>query len=412
MTDKKGLVKKVVLAYSGGLDTSVIIRWLIENYGCEVIAFTADVGQGEELKPLEKKAIQTGAKKIVIRDLREEFVRDFVIPAIKANLLYEGKYPMSTSLARPLIAKWLIEIAKQENADAVAHGCTGKGNDQVRFEMTAFALAPNIKTLAPVREWELRTREEEIEYAKKWKIPVPVTKEKPYSLDKNLYGTSIECGALEDPWAEPPENTHIDIVPLEKTPDEPEEITIGFTEGVPDSLNGKKMSALEIIERVAKIACKHGVGRIDLVENRLVGIKSREVYEAPASTVLLSAHRELETITLDRDTQHFKDSIIPRYTELVYFGQWYTPLREALSAFVDSTQKYVTGEVRIKLFKGNCIPVGRKSPYSLYDKSLATYEKGDLFNRDAAVGFIELFGLPMKTQARVIEKSKKNKKNK
>lgn len=407
MENKKGSVKKVVLAYSGGLDTSVIIRWLIENYGCEVIAFTADLGQGEELKPLRKKAIQTGASKIVITDLREEFVKDFVIPAIKANLLYEGKYPMATSLGRPLIAKWLVDICKQENGDAIAHGCTGKGNDQVRLEMTAFALAPHLKTLAPVREWELMTREEEIDYAKKWNIPVPVTKAKPYSLDKNLYGTSIECGVLEDPWNEPPDNTYIDIQPLSKTPNQPEDITIGFTQGTPDRLNGKKIPTLKLIETLSKLACKHGVGRIDLVENRLVGIKSREVYEAPAATVLIAAHRELECVTLDRDTQHFKDSIIPRYAELVYNGQWYTPLRSALAQFVEETQKCVTGEVKIRLFKGNCIPVARKSPYSLYDKSLATYEKGDVFNRNAAVGFIEIFGLPMRTIARVREKNEK-----
>ena len=399
-------IKKVALAYSGGLDTSVIIRWLIENYQCTVVAFIADLGQGEEVKPIREKALKTGAVKAVVKDLRQEFVNDFIIPALKANLLYEGRYPMATSLGRPLIAKGLIETAQEENADAIAHGCTGKGNDQVRFEITTFALAPHIKNLAPVREWELKTREEEIEYAKRHNIPVPVTKKKPYSLDRNLYGISIECGILEDPWIEPPADTYFTVLPIEKTPKRPIEIIVGFEEGVPLSLNNKKMTTLKIIEELAVIGGKYGIGRIDLVENRLVGIKSREVYEAPAATILMAAHKELESITLDRETMHFKDMIMPRYAELVYYGQWYTPLRESLAAFVDSTQKYVTGEVRLKLFQGQCTPVGRRSPYSLYQKSLATYDVGDMFDHTAAKGFITIFGLPMKVQALARRKKK------
>lgn len=406
MNKNKEGIKKVVLAYSGGLDTSVIIRWLIENYKCEVIAFIADLGQGEDLKPISQKALKTGATAAIVKDLREEFVQDFVIPAIKANLLYEDKYPLATSLGRPLIAKWLIEIARQEKADAIAHGCTGKGNDQVRFELTAFALAPEIKTLAPVREWELKTREEEIEYARKHNIPVPVTKKKPYSIDRNLYGISIECGVLEDPWVEPPEDAYLITQPVHKTPQKPAEITIGFEAGVPVSLNGKKTSTLKIIQELNKLGGQYGVGRIDMVENRLVGIKSREVYEAPAAVILITAHKELESITLDRETMHFKEMILLRYAELVYYGQWYTTLRSALSAFVDETQKYVTGEVRVKLYKGTCVPIGRRSPYSLYQKSLATYDVGDLYDHSAAAGFIKLFGLPMKVQALAIQKKK------
>ncbi|MCD6386368.1 argininosuccinate synthase [Candidatus Sumerlaeota bacterium] len=408
MSKTKNKISKVVLAYSGGLDTSVIIRWLIENYGCEVVAFIADMGQGENLNPIRQKALKTGATKAIVKDLRQEFVQDFVIPAIKANLLYEGKYPMATSLGRPLIAKWLVEVAKSEKADAIAHGCTGKGNDQVRFELTAFALAPEMKVIVPIRESELKTRDVAMEYARKYKIPVPVTKKKPYSIDRNLYGISIECGVLEDPWVEPPEDAFLITRPISKTPKNPLEITIGFKEGVPVRLNGKRMSTLRIIQELTALGGKYGIGRIDLVENRLVGIKSREVYEAPAATILLTAHKELEAITLDRETMHFKEMIVPRYAELVYYGQWYTPLREAFAAFVDSTQKFVTGDVRLKLHKGQCIPVGRRSPYSLYQKSLATYEVGDMFDHSAAAGFISLFGLPIKVQAmaRKTQKSK------
>jgi len=404
--DRQG-VKKVVLAYSGGLDTSVIVRWLIENYGCEVVCFAADLGQGEELKPLRKKAIQTGASKIVIRDVREEFVQDFILPALKANSLYEGKYPMHTSLGRPLIAKHLIEIAHEEGADAIAHGCTGKGNDQCRFEFTNFALDPKIRCLAPVREWELKTRDDEIEYAAQWNIPVTVTKKKPYSIDKNLYGCAIECGVLEDLQNEPPEEAWQDTVSPVKAPDKPEEVTISFEKGTPVGLNGKKMSTLQVIEKLAKIGNKHGVGRLDVVENRLVGIKSREVYEAPASSILIAAHKELESMCLDRDTARFKEIVGQRFTDLVYNGQWYTPLREALQAFIDRTQETVTGEIVVRLYKGTITTVSRSSPYSLYDKSLATYEAGDQFRHDSALGFIDIFGLPMRIHAAVAAKAGK-----
>ncbi|MFH0793799.1 MAG: argininosuccinate synthase [bacterium] len=401
MTQRYGSVKKCVLAYSGGLDTSVIIPWLRENYGCKVVAFSADLGQGEDLRPLRQKAIKTGASKIVIKDLKDEFANDFVLPALKANLVYEGKYPLATSIGRPIIAKYLVEVALAEGADAVAHGCTGKGNDQVRFEVVTNALAPHLKCLAPVREWELKTREDEIEYARKHNVPVEATKKKPYSLDKNLWGTSIECGVLEDPWTEPPEDAFQAIQSPLKAPNKPAEIEISFDQGCPVALNGKRMKLVPLIAKLTQLGNRNGVGRIDLVENRLVGIKSREVYEGPASTILISAHRELECVTLDRDTAHFKDSLIPRYAELVYNGLWYSPLREALAAFVEATQKFVTGSVRIKLYKGNCTPVGRKSPYSLYDKNLATYEMGDTFDHNSAIGFINIFGLPYKVAARV-----------
>ena len=392
-------IKKVVLAYSGGLDTSVIIRWLIENYGCEVIAFAADLGQGEELDPLHEKALRTGASKVFIEDLRLEFIRDFIFPALKANALYEGKYPMATSLGRPLIAKRLIEIARQEDADAIAHGCTGKGNDQCRFEFTAFALDPNIVCLAPVREWELKTREEEIEYAKRYNIPVTATLEKPYSLDKNLYGCSIECGVLEDPWQEPPEDAWQDSTSPLRAPDKPENVLIAFEQGIPVALDGKTMSPLDLIQTLAEMGHKHGVGRIDQVENRLVGIKSREIYEAPAATILIEAHRELESICLDRETHRFKEIVGLKFSDLIYNGWWYSPLREALQAFIDQTQRTVTGEVAIRLYKGAAVPIQRRSPSSLYDKSLATYETGDQFRHDSAAGFIDIFGLPLRVYA-------------
>ena len=394
-------VKKCVLAYSGGLDTSVIIRWLIENYKCEVIAYSADLGQGEDLEPLRQKAIATGASKIVIEDLRETFVNEFVLPALKANAVYEGKYPMATSLGRPLIAKRLCAIAEQEGADAVAHGCTGKGNDQVRFEVVTMSLAPHLKCLAPVREWEMKTRDEEIEYARLHNIPVEATKEKPYSLDKNLYGCSIECGVLEDPWNEPPENAFQDTVSPAQAPDTSEEITVTFEQGVPVALDGQRLSALDVVLRLAELGNRHGVGRIDLVENRLVGIKSREIYEAPAGTILIAAHRELENITLDRATLRFKETLIPTYAALIYDGLWFSPLREALDACIDKTQERVSGEVRLKLFKGVVTPVGRRSPHSLYSYELATYDAADKFDHTAAEGFIKIFGLPSAVQARV-----------
>ena len=396
MGNKKQDITKVVLAYSGGLDTSVIIRWMIETYGCEVIAFTADLGEGGDFKALRRKAIKTGATKCVVRDLRKEFVREYVLPAIKANALYEGKYPMATSLGRYIITKHLIECAREENADAIAHGSTGKGNDQVRFEVTAAALAPHIKVLAPVREWELKTREDEIEYARKWKIRVPVTKEKPYSIDSNLWGRSIECGALEDPWTEPPGNAYQATQSPFKAPEKGQELCIGFKKGEPVSLNGKRRAALSIIEEITRAGNRHGVGRIDMVENRVVGIKSREIYEAPAALILITAHKALEELCLERDTFHFKESIVPRYAELIYNGLWYSPLRSAFAAFVEDTQHYVSGEVRLTLYKGQCIVTGRRSPHSLYRKDLATYDIGDTFDRDSAKGFVTIYGLPLK----------------
>jgi len=395
MTNGKQGVKKVVLAYSGGLDTSVIVRWLTENYGCKVVCFVANMG-GEKMDKakLRSKAKNSGASKVIIKDVRNEFINDFILPALKANALYEGTYPMATSLGRPLITKWLVEVAHQENADAISHGSTGKGNDQVRFEVAARALDPNLKIIAPLREWELKTRDDEIDYARQHKIPVPVTKKSPYSIDQNMWGTSIECGVLEDPWVEPPADTFQELTPVEKTPNKPEYIIIGFEKGVPVKFNGRKMTTIKIIEKLNKLGKKHGIGRLDMVENRVVGIKSREIYEAPAAVILLNAHKEMESMTLDRETAHFKEMLMPRYAELIYYGLWFSPLRDALAAFVDKTQERVTGDVRLKLYKGNCITVGRRSPYSLYSMELATYDIGDQFDHSAAKGFIEIFGLP------------------
>lgn len=400
MTTTRKKVKKCVLAYSGGLDTSVIIRWLIEHYGCEIIAFAADLGQGENLEPLRKKAIKTGASKIIIKDLRDEFANDFLAPAIHANALYEGKYPLHTALGRPLIAKWLAKIALAEGADALAHGCTGKGNDQVRFEVVTNALAPNLTCLAPVREWELKTREDEIDYAHKHKIPIKATKEKPYSIDTNLWGTAIECGVLEDPNVAPPEDAWPDTRSPEKAPDRAQKIEITFRAGLPVSLNGKKMKLANLIEAVTKIGARHGIGRIDMVENRLVGIKSRELYEAPAATIILTVHKELEALCLDREVMHFKPALQEKFAELAYYGLWFSPLREAISAFMAETQKHVEGTVRLKLYKGNLTILGRESKKSLYDYSLATYDSADVFDHSAAEGFISIFGLPSKVLAR------------
>jgi argininosuccinate synthase len=399
MPPTKKKVKKCVLAYSGGLDTSVIIRWLIEQYGCEVVAFSADLGQGENLKPLRAKALKTGASKVIIKDLREEFTRDFIVPAIQANALYEGKYPLATALGRPLIAKWLVEIAQAEKADAIAHGCTGKGNDQVRFEVVTAALGPKLTCLAPVREWDLKTREQEMEYARKHRIPVQATAEKPYSLDSNMWGTSIECGVLEDPSASPPESAWQSTRSPEKAPQRAQEVEIGFTRGVPDRLNGKRMKTSALIAELNRIGARHGVGRVDMVENRLVGIKSRELYEAPAAVQLLFAHRELEALCLDREVSHFKPILENKFAELAYYGLWFSPLREAISAFMEETQKRVTGTVRLRLFKGSVTVTGRESPSSLYDAALATYDEGDQFDQTAAEGFIKIFGLPSKVQA-------------
>lgn len=391
--------KKVVLAYSGGLDTSIMIKWLKDNYGCEVIAYAADVGQAEELDGLKEKAIKTGAAKIYIEDLREVFAKEFIFPMLKAGAIYENQYLLGTSIARPIIAKRQIEIALKEKADAVAHGATGKGNDQVRFELTFMALAPQIKVIAPWREWELKGREEEIEYAKQHHIPIPVSKKKPYSSDRNLWHISYEGGILEDPWFEPKEDMFLLSVSPEKAPNKPEYVEIDFVKGEPTAVNGRKLAPVPLIEELNKIGGRNGVGRVDIVENRLVGIKSRGVYETPGGTILYAAHQALESLTLDRDVQHYKQQAAQRYAELVYNGQWFTPLKEALDAFVNATQRNVTGRVRLKLYKGNCLVVGRKSERSLYRPDLATFEKEDFYNQKDAEGFINLFGLPIKVAA-------------
>jgi argininosuccinate synthase len=389
-------MKKVVLAYSGGLDTSVIIKWLHENYNnVEVVAFSADVGQEKDLEPLREKAIKTGASKIYIEDLKHEFVCDYIFPALKAGALYEGKYPLATALTRPLIGEKLVAIAKKENADAVVHGCTGKGNDQVRIEVAIRSLAPELKIIAPLREWELKSREQEIEYAEKYGIDVPVTKESPYSLDLSLWGQSIECGVLEDPWNEPPENAYQITDSPEDVPDKAEYIEISFSKGIPVAINGEELSPVDLIVKLNEIGGSFGIGRIDMVENRLVGIKSREIYESPAGVILYTAHKDLESLTLERDLYHYKQKMALDYANLVYYGQWFSPLKKALDKFIDYSQQMVTGLVKLKLYKGNVTVVGRKSEYSLYDEALATYTDKDLFDHKSAEGFIKLWGLPL-----------------
>ena len=397
-------VKKVVLAYSGGLDTSVMIRWLIEKYGCEVIALAADVGQEEFLEPLREKAIRTGASKVYIEDMKEEFARDFCLPVLQANAIYEGKYLLSAAISRPLISRRLVEVAEKEGADAVAHGSTGKGTDQVRFDVSVMALNPDLTVLAPVRTWEFKSREEEIEYAQRHGIPIRATKDKPYSIDRNMWGVSIECGILEDPWVEPPADAYILTRSPEEAPEKPLYLEVSFGAGVPVAIDGKEMALPDLISNLNKTAGEYGIGRQDLVENRLVGIKSREVYEAPGATVLYIAHKELENLTLDRDTFHFKESVVTRYTELVYYGLWYSPLKFALDAFVRETQRTVTGTVRMKLYKGQCVPVARKSDFSLYDFALATYDAADAFDHKAGESFCKIWGLPLKVWARVGKK--------
>ena len=386
-------MKKVVLAYSGGLDTSVAIRWLIEK-GYTVIAYLADVGQGGSLAKAKKRALKIGAKKVIIGNLKKEFVTDFIFPALKANAVYEGKYFLATALSRPLIGKALVESAKNQRALFIAHGCTGKGNDQVRFEVTAMSLDSKLKIIAPVREWDLPTREAEIRYAKMHKVPIDVTKKKPYSIDKNLWGRSIERGKLEDPWFEPKEDVYQMTQPLSKAPSKPIYMNIYFEKGIPIKINGKKLGEVELMNKLNEIGGKCSIGRTDLIENRLVGIKSREIYEAPAAVILLEAHKALEQLTLDKETLHFKEIVSLKYSRLIYDGLWYTPLKEALDKFIDKTQTNVTGTVRMKLLKGHAIAVGRKSPNSLYKKELATYGKGDKFDQSLAKGFIGLWGLP------------------
>ncbi len=400
----KKTYRKVVLAYSGGLDTSVIIPWLKENYGCEVVAMVANVGQDDELAGIEEKAIKSGASQVFVEDVRHEFVKDYIFPTLRAGAVYEGKYLLGTSMARPVIAKRQVEIAHKVGADGLAHGATGKGNDQVRFELTYKALDPSLAVIAPWREWHIRSREDAMEYAAARGIPVPVTKAKPYSMDRNLWHISYEGGILEDPWAEPPADMFRWTVSPEQAPAEPEYVEIGFEAGYPVSVNGAALDPVALVETLNAIGAKHGVGRIDIVENRLVGMKSRGVYETPGGTLLFAAHKELERITIDRDTMHFKETIAPRYAELVYYGQWFTPLREALDAFVDSTQRRVTGSVRLKVYKGQVSVAGRRSPYSLYSEDLATFGADTVYNQADAAGFINLFGLPITVQARLEQK--------
>ncbi|MFJ8352064.1 argininosuccinate synthase [Bacillus paramycoides] len=394
--------KKVVLAYSGGLDTSVAIKWLQEkNY--DIIALCLDLGEGKDLAFVKEKALSVGAIKSYMIDVQEEFANEYALMALQAHTLYEGKYPLVSALSRPLIAKKLVEIAEQEGATAVAHGCTGKGNDQVRFEVSIQALNPYLEVIAPVREWKW-SREEEIAYAKENDVPIPINLDSPFSIDQNLWGRSNECGILEDPWAAPPEDAYEMTLALEDTPNKPEFVEIGFEAGVPTTLNGTAYSLSELIKTLNALAGKHGVGRIDHVENRLVGIKSREVYECPAAMTLITAHKELEDLTLVKEVAHFKPMIEQKLTELIYNGLWFSPLKQALNAFLQETQKHVTGTVRVKLFKGHAIVEGRKSEYSLYDEKLATYTVDDEFNHDAAVGFISLFGLPTKVYSQVNQK--------
>ncbi len=392
MTD----VKKVVLAYSGGLDTSVILRWLIDTYGCEVVAFCADLGQGEELAPVEANAKAVGASTVYIEDLREEFVREYVFPMLRANTSYEDGYLLGTSIARPLIAKRQIEIARQEGADAVSHGATGKGNDQVRFELTYYALEPHITVIAPWREWDMQGRADLIAYAEERQIPIPVSREKPYSTDRNLLHLSFEGGILEDPWREPYEDMFVLSVAPENAPDQPEYIEVDFVAGDPTALNGEALSPARLLAKANELGGKHGIGRCDLVENRYVGMKARGVYETPGGTILHAAHRALETLTLDREVVHLRDSLIPRYAEMIYYGYWFAPEREMLQAAIDESQKNVTGTVRLKLYKGNVMVVGRKSARTLYNPEVASFDESGEYQQADAEGFIRLNSLRLR----------------
>ena len=391
---------KVVLAYSGGLDTSVAVHWLKVEKGMDVVTFSADLGQGEELEPIAERALEAGAVSAHISDVREKFVDEYVTRALKAGAIYEEGYPLATALGRPLIAAELVKIAREEGCQYVAHGCTGKGNDQVRIEASVAALAPDLKVIAPLREWSMKSREEEIEYAAEHNIPVPVTKEKPYSYDQNIWGVAIEAGALEDPWAAPPEGAYLWTTPVEKTPGEAVEVQIGFTKGVPASLDGKSMPFIDIIQALNTLGGKHGVGRVDQIENRLVGIKSREVYEAPGAIILHGALRALEALVWSRDVIHFKGILSERYARLIYDGQWFSTLRDDIDAFFDRAHEVTTGTIRVRLYKGTATVVGRKSPLALYDKNLATYSPEDKFDHSAAEGFIKIWSLSMKGEAR------------
>ena len=396
-------MKKVVLAYSGGLDTSIAIKWLQENYCDEVITVAVDVGQNIDLKFVKEKALKVGAVKSFVVDAKEEFAKDYVLKGLQAGAVYESNYPLATAYSRPLISKILVDFAEKEGAQAVVHGCTGKGNDQVRFEVSIAALNPNLQVIAPAREWGF-TREEEIEYAKKYDIPIPVDVDNPYSVDQNLWGRSCECGVLEDPWVEPPEEAYEWTVNVKDAPDQSTYLEIVFEKGVPVSVAGKKLSLPELILSLNEVGGKNGVGRVDMVENRLVGIKSRETYECPGATILLKAYQALESLVLPRELSHFKQNISLKYAELTYYGLWFSALKKALDGFVSVVKEKVSGTVRIKLYKGNCVVVGRKSENSLYDFNLATYDQGDTFNQDFAKGFIELWGLPTKVYSSVNKK--------
>ena len=398
-------VKKIVLAYSGGLDTSVMLHWLKEKYGCPILAFVADVGQGEDLPSIEKKAYKTGADKVVISDLREEFVREFCFPAMQAHALYEGEYLMGTSLARPAIAREQVKVAADWGADAVAHGSTGKGNDQIRFELTFQALAPELKIIAPWRSWEFRGRSDLITYAQTWGIPITSTQEKPYSIDQNIMHTSYEGGILEDPWEAPPEDIFLLSVAPQQAPDAPTEMVIDFESGIPVKVNDKAMGPVEILQELNRVAGANGVGRVDLVENRMVGMKSRGVYETPGMTVLHKTHRALESLTLDREVQHLKDDLAPRIAELIYYGFWFAPEMELLLQLIQNSQTRVTGKVRIQLYKGNCVVQGRSSPFNLYDPAYATFEADEVYSQADAQGFIQLQGLRLRVAA-LLEKGR------
>ena len=391
---------KIVLAYSGGLDTSVSVKWIQEKYGYDVIALGLDVGEGKDLEAIKSKALNVGAVKAYIVDAKELLAKEYILPALKANCLYEGKYPLSSALSRPLISKLLVEVAEKEGATAVAHGCTGKGNDQVRFEVSIQALNPSLKVVAPVREWGM-TRDEEIAYAEENEIPIPVDLDNPFSIDANIWGRACEAGVLEDPWAEAPEAAFAWTNPIELTPEMAEYVEIEFEQGVPVALNGEQLPIVQLIETLNQLGGKHGVGRIDHIENRLVGIKSREVYENPAALILINAHKELEFLTLTREVTQFKTQVEQQMAKIIYEGLWYSPLKSALDAFIDETQKTVSGTIRVKLHKGNHSVVGRKSVHSLYNEKLATYAKGDAFDHNAAVGFIKLWGLPTKVYSEV-----------
>lgn len=391
--------RKIVLAYSGGLDTSVILRWLVETYEAEVVAFTADLGQGEELVAVRDKALRTGASRVHVVDLREEFVRDFVFPVLRANAVYEGGYLLGTSFARPLIARHQVRVAREEGADAVAHGATGKGNDQVRFELTYAALAPELEVIAPWREWDLRSRSDLMAYARERGIEVPATPERPYSMDRNLFHVSYEGGILEDPWREPPPKMFLWTVAPEEAPDAPVTLEVEFEAGVPVAVDGERLGPVALLERLNRLGAEHGVGRVDLVENRYVGMKSRGVYETPGGTILHVAHRAMESLTLDREVLHLRDSLIPRYAEMVYYGYWYAPEREALQTFIDETQRDVSGTVRLRLYKGNVTVTGRRSPRSLYRQDVVTFEADQVYRQKDAEGFIRLNALRLRIRA-------------